>query len=88
MQLKSFDLSNMFFYCSLLLAKCTSDDTNLDCCSTEHKCGIGKGDCDKDADCEAGLKCGVNNCDNDFPSYHYDCCFNPGKLVYKITYCY
>ena len=70
----------------IILGKCTSDDTNWSCCSTDHKCGIGKGDCDKDADCEAGLKCGHDKfCSNDFPSKWYDCCYNPGKLVHRIV---
>ena len=74
-------IQHIIFIDFIILGKCTSDDTNWSCCSTDHKCGIGKGDCDKDADCESGLKCGHDNCSNDFPSKWYDCCYNPGKLV-------
>jgi len=27
-------------------------------CSASSKCGVGEGDCDTDADCKTGLKCG------------------------------
>ena len=79
-------IKHIFSIDFIILGKCTSDDTNWSCCSTDHKCGIGKGDCDKDADCESGLKCGHDKfCSNDFPNKWYDCCYNPGKLVYIIV---
>jgi len=33
-----------------------------DCCKKTNQCGENEGDCDKDEDCEAGLKCGSDNC--------------------------
>merc|ERR1719412_380905 len=44
-----------------------------ECCSEEHPCGVGEGDCDNDNECEGDLTCGRNNCDN-FPSPKADCC--------------
>jgi len=45
-------------------------------CSGLHKCDEGEGDCDKDSDCKAGLKCGNNNCRSFFSKAHSfaDCC--------------
>merc|ERR1712223_207645 len=55
---------------------CCTDvcDGKKDCCTEESPCGLGKGDCDKDADCLGDLVCGKNNCDG--PSYGQgdDCC--------------
>ena len=79
-----------FFIDSILLAKCTSDDTSLTCCSGQHRCGEGKGDCDHDSHCEEGLVCGNQNCkdfDENFP-YNYDCCWNPCELDYIIAFSY
>merc|ERR1712133_90813 len=44
-----------------------------ECCSEEHPCGVGEGDCDNDNECEGELTCGKNNCAN-FPSPRADCC--------------
>ena len=49
-----------------------------DCCTAETPCGLGEGDCNtEDNDgCEAGLRCGENNCLK-FGSYYHkkdDCC--------------
>ena len=48
----------------------------VECCTKEHKCGIGEGDCDKDEECEGNLICGKNNCKSHF-SYDADCCYEP-----------
>ena len=36
-----------------------------------------EGDCDSDTECEVGLRCGSNNCDQEKPSFDPsdDCCF-------------
>jgi len=44
-----------------------------ECCSEEHPCGVGEGDCDRDNECEGELTCGKNNCAG-FPSPKADCC--------------
>jgi len=69
-------------------AKCVGCGANADdiasCCTSSNKCGIGEGDCDKDADCMSGLKCGEgtpghdNNCLPDFGwGARSDCCYVP-----------
>ena len=47
------------------------------CCTPGHKCWVGEGDCDKDADCQDGLKCGVDNCKIGYSNVGYDCCYFP-----------
>ena len=45
-----------------------------DCCSANVPCNEGEGDCDEDAECAWGLRCGTNNCpwgDGD------SCCYMP-----------
>ena len=59
-----------------LLLGCIAYNTNWKCCTINNKCKEGRGDCDIDSDCEAGLKCGYDNCIN-FPESHYDCCYKP-----------
>merc|ERR1711915_750415 len=53
------------------------------CCNPSNKCGLGGGDCDTDHDCEAGLKCGNNNCREFNPNAEADCdcCYSPKKQV-------
>ena len=41
------------------LPACNGGDS---CCTPTHKCGEDDGDCDIDADCKVGLKCGEDNC--------------------------
>jgi len=56
-----------------------SDDYSY--CSSSRRCSIGQGDCDKDDDCAAGLKCGSNNCRQFHPTAAptSDCCYDkPG----------
>ena len=45
-----------------------------------HTCLFLSGDCDTDADCFDGLKCGFHNCPIKYrPSFDAtdDCCYNP-----------
>ena len=64
--------------------------TDFDCCTTEHPCGVGGGDCDIDSECAGDLICGENeeesdNCQRDFPDPAFswadnaDCCINKRK---------
>jgi hypothetical protein len=46
---------------------------DANCCTPENRCERGKGGCTTDADCHAGLICGVNNCGDGWP-HHADCC--------------
>ena len=49
----------------------------MSCCnSLPEKCGENEGDCDSDADCKAGLACGIDNCPA-WSNFHpeADCCF-------------
>ena len=52
--------------------------TEWSCCSSSSPCNVGGGDCDNDSECAGNLKCGTNNCQNDFPSGTWssvaDCC--------------
>ena len=62
--------------------KCTGGYTDWSCCSETNKCSVGRGDCDSDSHCQAGLKCGKDNCvkfSYDFPSSGYDCCYDPNN---------
>ena len=48
--------------------------------NTLRSLSYGKGDCDSDLECETGLRCGNNNCKEEFGSYDTnwnwfdDCC--------------
>ena len=47
------------------------------CCTSEHHCWEGEGDCDLNTDCARGLFCGVDNCQGkewEGMSDSYDCC--------------
>ena len=60
--------------------ECTAVYATGDCCSESNKCSVGRGDCDSDSHCQAGLKCGKDNCikfSDDFPDSGYDCCYDP-----------
>ena len=54
-----------------------------DCCSNEHPCGEGGGECAIDAHCKPGLICGRSNC---VGSLHWppnsDCCTARRKYYY------
>ena len=46
------------------------------CCSPFNKCPIDHGDCDSDADCLSGLKCGIDNCRMEWGFiWNSDCCY-------------
>ena len=51
-----------------------------ECCSVDHPCGLGQGDCDKDSECSGGLVCGKDNCGVGFNSTTADCCVFKGKI--------
>ena len=64
----------MFF-----LTVCTGGDS---CCTPNNKCGEGEGDCDSDAECRRGLKCGQDNCKQKSGQQwdnSDDCCYKPGR---------
>jgi len=52
-----------------------------DCCTKDHPCQLGGGDCDQDEECAGDLVCGTNNClqFNIFASYYADCCKKLGS---------
>ena len=58
-----------------------SPSTDWSCCAHDDPCHEGGGDCDSDSDCIGSLKCGNNNCRNEFSSdgsnwsSAADCCF-------------
>merc|ERR1711915_674333 len=60
------------------LPDCNGSHDQHSCCTSTNKCGKGGGDCDSDNDCEAGLKCGTNNCKSFNPSADptNDCCYD------------
>merc|ERR550519_915456 len=51
------------------------------CCFPNSPCGLGKGDCNTNNDCEGSLECGENNCEGDFFTEEDDCCFDPGCII-------
>merc|ERR1712227_1018420 len=65
------------------LIKCTCDG-GWSCCSSTNQCDVDQGDCDSDADCKTGLKCGSNNFKpstaNNYNS-NSDCCYKPSGSV-------
>ena len=57
------------------------------CCSEEQPCQEGTGDCDRDSECENGLRCGVDNCQTEFADEKsnwkpYDDCCTGNKTRY------
>ena len=64
--------------CLFLLLGCTATHPySGSCCYfLSEKCGENEGDCDSDADCKAGLACGIDNCPA-WSNFHpeADCCF-------------
>ena len=56
--------------------KCLGVSGDGSCCTSDSPCARGHGDCDSDSDCDAGLVCGKDNC-QDFTAEalsSYDCC--------------
>merc|ERR1719347_2478291 len=55
-------------------------------CSKSKPCGVGQGDCDGDHECQAGTKCGLDNC-RDFNARAHplaDCCVGDSKWSYIV----
>ena len=57
---------------------CSGSNRDFHCCLAYRQCGHGKGDCDFDSDCEAGHKCGYDNCRtfNRYAHHKADCCYS------------
>ena len=70
-----------------------SPSTDWSCCDHDNPCNEGGGDCDRDSDCIGSLKCGNNNCRNEFSSdgsnwsSAADCCFGMHTTLYKFNTC-
>ena len=87
--LRNFQITNNFPFPG---KNCVANKyTDFDCCTKEHPCGVGGGDCDNDSECAGDLICGEkeeesNNCQHDFPDSDVnwedkaDCCINKRKL--------
>ena len=75
-------------------AVCGSDwtDCNLgngynsgDCCTPDHQCDLGEGDCDHPDDCLGDYICGEDNCVSPFRDEH-DCCTTSGENFKTYRY--
>ena len=70
-----------------------SPSTDWSCCAHDAPCYEGGGDCDRDSDCIGSLKCGNNNCRNEFSSdgsnwsSAADCCFGMYTILYVLNTC-
>ena len=70
-----------------------SPSTDWSCCAHDDPCYEGGGDCDRDSDCIGSLKCGNNNCRNEFSSdgsnwsSAADCCFGMYTILYVLNTC-
>ena len=74
-------LSIIFLIVESLLKDCLASGTAFQkcdghdsCCRKDYLCGINEGDCDSDADCKQGLKCGLDNCSGPNFDSEDDCC--------------
>ena len=71
--------------CLFLHLGCTATDPySGSCCNfLPEKCGENEGECDSDADCKAGLSCGIDNCPA-WGNFHHDadCCFNVTGIIF------
>merc|ERR1711962_1592243 len=60
---------------------CTGSYGDENCCTPANPCGLGEGDCDKDADCKSGLTCrqDLDNCKFFNPNArpNSECCVRP-----------
>merc|ERR1712142_1269422 len=56
--------------------ECNGEKDDWGCCSCDHQCLIGQGDCDSDHDCKDDLVCGSDNCRDTNPNAdpEADCC--------------
>ena len=54
-------------------------------CKSNNLCAEGEGDCDVDSECQAGLKCGTDNCQGAAYSSNDDCC-ERGKLAMTFKF--
>jgi len=54
----------------------TGSKTDWSFCSKDNPCDEGRGDCDSNEQCKAGLECGIDNCRSFHPDAHRlaDCC--------------
>ena len=48
--------------CDKVARRCLKCNGGDSCCTSDNLCDVGEGDCDSDADCKQGLKCGTANC--------------------------
>ena len=70
-----------------------SPSTDWSCCAHDDPCHEGGGDCDRDSDCIGSLKCGNNNCRNEFSSdgsnwsSAADCCFGMYTTLCVLNTC-
>jgi len=66
---------------------CRGGHHGRDCCAALHAmgrgwtCKEGEGDCDSDAECSPGLKCGSGNCRGLGFDSTDDCCYDPRQTV-------
>ena len=70
--------------CSLPYMKCFGNWTG--CCTNDHPCNLGDGDCDSHDQCLGNLACGQNNCNLDL-GFEFtddsDCCTSPKWSPWK-----
>ena len=65
---------------TVIAGGCNGDSNAWTCCTSDKPCGVGGGDCDNDNECQAGLTCGTDNCQDFHPEAQSsaDCCFGSG----------
>ena len=51
------------------------------CCTEEHPCEVGDGDCDHDYQCAGSLICGTDNCPWGTEGGDDCCMINPGMEI-------
>ena len=76
-----FEVNLEMLFTLLCWQGCKGGSDDWACCSQKNKCGVGEGDCDLDRECQAGLMCGRDNC-QDFHTLAdsaADCCFEKSK---------
>ena len=70
-------------------ACCTNQTLQKDCGSQGYKCLYGEGHCNKDNDCQDGLKCTANSCKWYIPNppniiFRASCCDNVAGLILSV----